>query len=265
MEIKHTTHLSAEEICALKKLYEACRQAEPLTLSFPCEEFSSSYLLYEESTSPVPVAVLGLIFPEFPEQDADTDSESGASADCFALTHPDWRRKGCFSSLLDAAEAEIDAYDLLFLSDGRSADALAALNALEAEKLSEEYRMDYDLTNHVCPKDQRQDAFRLTAKMTEEDPQTCRYDFFLSGEAEPIACCRTIVSGTHVCFYDFLVQEAVRGQGLGEEALLLVLDSLCRQHCEGVYLHVSGSNLPAVSLYQKTGFRISETLLLFLY
>lgn len=261
MKIKHTTHLSAEEIGVLKNLFEECCQAEPLTLSFPCEEFSSSYLLYEENTASGPVAVLGLIFPE---QEADTSDESCVSADCFALTHPDWRRKGCFSALLDAAEDEINACDLLFITDGRSDDALHTLHALDAEKLSEEYRMDYDLTKAPTSDCALLKSLRLTANMTNEDASTCRYDFFLAADSTPVACCRTRTFDRRVCFYDFLVQEPFRGQGLGKEALCFVLDSL-RQHNEAVYLHVSGDNLPAVSLYQKTGFRISETLSLFLY
>lgn len=251
MKIKHTVHFTIEELQAVQKLYEICRQEEALTISFPCEEFTSSYLLYDEENDSLPAAVLGLIY----------DSSSDDSAECFALTHPKKRQKGYFSALLDAAEEEIEEYDLLFLTDGCSPGATHTLRALEAEPLSTEYRMEYDLTQ----KGEYPHTSRLTVTESTEEDESIRYDFSLTETQTPVACCRTRRFGIKSCFYDFLVQEEFRGRGLGAEALLLVLQRLSQKQETSVFLHVSGENLPAVSLYQKTGFRICETLSVFLY
>lgn len=280
MKIERTVSLSNKEISEIQSLYEECCTAEGLRLSFPCDEFSSVYLLYEETLS----AVLGLILPLNPESDEP--------AECFAMTRPCRRQNGFFSALLDAAEEEFEDYDLLFTVDHTSQGALCALESLEAELESEEYLMEYDLnslTESCFPR-------CLILRETQEEPDTCLCEFFprdasvsgrtFSGKAErsgvvepsghmkpsgymnlsaPAAFCRTKNFGSRACFYDFWVQESFRGQGLGKEALLLVLDSLRKKQCSGVFLHVSGDNLPAVSLYKKTGFHISEILSCYLY
>ena len=61
------------------------------------------------------------------------------------------------------------------------------------------------------------------------------------------------------------VRPALRRRGIGSRALSHVLAFLAREGVRLVFLHVSGNNLPAVSLYKKAGFRIAETLSYYLY
>ena len=74
------------------------------------------------------------------------------------------------------------------------------------------------------------------------------------------------VPGTfHTCFYGFRVHDLCRGLGIGEAAFYLVLNDLIARGCTRIVLHVSSDNYPALSIYKKAGFRITETLSYFMY
>lgn len=146
---------------------------------------------------------------------------------------------------------------------------------------------------------------RLTARADllpeetgEEGSAGVRLTFFLADgkapDAAPAGSCRLIFCGDSVCFCGFEIVEPLRGRGLGEKALRLTLSLLespgvpdsaqknenahfglgghfcglrppCLPQAGRIFLHVSGDNRAAVSLYKKTGFRISETLSYYLY
>lgn len=136
----------------------------------------------------------------------------------------------------------------------------------------------------------------LPEEADEEEVKSVRLTFYLADgkapAAGPAGNCRLIFCGDGVCFCGFEIAEPLRGRGLGKAALLLTLsllesrkgadgaqrngdsgrDSgfcgllpLCLPQAGRMFLHVSGDNQAAVSLYKKTGFRISETLSYYLY
>ena len=251
MRLEMTEQLSPIQKTAITELVADCRSYENLTLSFPFEDAAVTWFLWEGSHLSAVFALLS----------TDTDAEEPAEA-C-AFTHPSRRRKGYFSRLFHAAEEQFQDRDLLFLVDNRSPAALSVLDVLGAEPESEELRMEY-LFSSAAEIVGRGPA-RLSCREIRESETITRYDFFLPQETKSAALCRTIAFGTRVCFYDFLVDDKLRGKGLGEEALSTVLSSLRQKGCSTVFLHVSGDNLPAVSLYEKTGFRICETLSWYLY
>ena len=265
MHLEITEQLSKESQHAIEDLIQAWRDFEGLTLSFPYEEVSVTYLLWSEKPAGTPrlLAVLGLLLPDDSCPDTEDDCDCEAPVELCAFTRPSERRKGLFTRLFEEAGSCFDDRDLLFLLDHHSPAALAAAEHLGAEPESEEYRMEYEFQNfeHIPAVEEP----RLSLSVTAEDPSTTRYEFFLPQETSTAAICRTRAFGPRVCFYDFSVREELRRNGLGREALLLVLETLRRNGCTGVFLHVSGSNLPAVCLYQKTGFRICETLSYYLY
>lgn len=268
MRLEITETLSNEIRAAIEELLNACRAYEGLTLSFPYEEVTSTFLLWDDEASEGSglLAVLGLLLPFglHPEFDISPDPEEPAELCAFTL--PSRRRQGLFSRLFAAAEEHFADRDLLFLLDHHSPDAIAAAEHLGAEPDGNEYRMEYEFRE--LPDFSLLDlpaSPRLSLSAVTEDSDTTRYEFFLPGEKTAAALCRTRAFESRVCFYDFSVRESLRGQGLGKEAFLLVLAALKEHGCTGIFLHVSGDNLPAVSLYQKTGFRICETLSYYLY
>lgn len=256
MRLEMTEQLSPIQKAAITELVADCRSYENLTLSFPFEDAAVTWFLWEGSHLSAVFALLS----------TGTDAEEPAEA-C-AFTHPSRRRKGYFSRLFHAAEAQFQDRDLVFLVDNHSPAALSVLESLGAEPESEELRMEYHFSSApevFASESGEKSPARLICRETREAETVTRYDFFLPGEAKPAALCRTMAFGSRSCFYDFLVEETLRGKGFGKEALFTVLSSLRQKNCSTVFLHVSGDNLPAVSLYKKTGFRICETLSLYLY
>lgn len=72
-----------------------------------------------------------------------------------------------------------------------------------------------------------------------------------------------------IYFYGFEIIEECRKQGLGSACLFLILDKLFSLTAPGqirkVFLQVSGQNLPAMNLYKKAGFHITESISYYIY
>lgn len=230
----------------------------PIRLSFPFEEGSVFYLAYERKDgADMLVSVLALIIPNMDDSDE--------TFECLAFTRPSCRRKGYFSALFEAAEELFEDANLLIPCDGQDEAVLPVLHSLGAELDSCEYKMERSLTENDLP-DMSAAGARLSCQTSLDSDGSTVYSFCLSQEnSRPAAVCRTVSFGSKICFYGFLVEETLRGQGFGEEALLTVLHSLRNRNASSLFLHVSGENPAAVNLYKKTGFRITETLSYYLY
>ena len=73
------------------------------------------------------------------------------------------------------------------------------------------------------------------------------------------------VFSSYYYLYGLEIHEKYRGQGHGNHLLLQVIHDLAAFDPLPLRLQVSGENIPAVSLYKKTGFQITETLYGYLY
>lgn len=262
MLIQKVTVCSAAEKKQINDLIACCREKEGLRLSMPLEELSSLYLLWETEPARTLSSVFGFIIPE--------DDDFDEPAECFAFTHPDKRGRGCFSALLEAAEEDLEDYELLFAAAPDCRDAICTLDSLGAEHVSTEYLMELDLAS--C-RSNPPSCRRLTISETQEEEAVFRYDFYQKegqrtekqGLSKAAGFCRIRISEDRACFYDFEIEESLRGCRLGTEAFSLTASLLRQKGLKGLYLHVSANNHPAVALYKKTGFRISETLSYYLY
>ncbi|WP_294150802.1 GNAT family N-acetyltransferase [uncultured Clostridium sp.] len=258
MQIIKTDRLTVQQEKEIGHLVDECRSLHPIRTSFPFEDGSVFFLAYEECTSSIPVLVcaLALIMPETDDFDE--------TAECLAFTHPSFRKKGYFSAVFDEAGAEFEEISLLIPVDGQDPAVLPVLEAIGAEYDSCEYRMELALSGPNEPT--ALSGRRLVCRSVNGPDSSVSYSFSpAADESRPIAVCRTASFGANVCLYSFLVEEDYRGRGLGEEALLSVIEILRRQGNSVVFLHVSGDNNAAVNLYKKTGFRITETLSYYLY
>ena len=81
----------------------------------------------------------------------------------------------------------------------------------------------------------------------------------------PAGACRIAVHGTGAYLYGLEILPQHRQKGLGTWFLYHIMSMLAGQGCQCLRLQVSGTNAPALGLYRKTGFRITETLSYFLY
>lgn len=279
MELVKTAALTQTQKQDLILLEAACQNEGTGSVGFPMDDADLFFLLYDPQQEPQLVSALFLIMPQFPNSDE--------AAECIAFTRPEVRRKGYFSLLFEKAEEEIKDIDLLFPTDGQDEGALHALKSLGAEFSHDEYRMELALTECFFPS-AGEKKNRLSCRIEETGGSVRSYTFYPaypdSGSplpasdsstflipgaqkpsAIPAAACRAACFGRTACFYGFSVNPELRNRGLGRQALRLVLLDLRNQGIQSLSLHVSGSNLPAVSLYKKTGFRITETLSYYLY
>lgn len=260
MRFIKTFRLTGQQKKEVENLMARCRSICPLQLNFPYEDGSVFYLAYNsapDGSVPILVCALALIMPGM------TGSET---AECTAFTHPEFRRKGYFSMLFEEAQEEIEDLDLLFPVDGKDEAVIPVLRSLCAEFDYCEYKMELSLSSNAIQSHHTGRNGRLICRVeTDHGDNSCLYRFFLpERNNHPVAVCRTVPFGSQICFFGFEVEKHFRGQGLGEEALLSVIDKL-RGHADTITLHVTGDNAAAVNLYKKTGFRVTETLSYYLY
>ncbi|MBP3215986.1 MAG: GNAT family N-acetyltransferase [Clostridium sp.] len=295
--IEHITSLSEAQATAVRALEETCRSHHPCP-AFPWKDYTDVWLLWSEDSS-APAGTCALSGTAAPSGACALPDRYRLAAvlaaiaspdevECIAMTAPELRRKGFFTELLDAATDFFGDTDLVFPAKSDDAETRLALEAAGAEKLSTEYRMEKKLTagteeassspakdpgilkEHGVRSEQasRAGSAGLTMAVDDGEDGARTYTFYVSDTAEPAVyagLCRTLQEGTAACFYDFEIIEALRGKGLGQAALQLVLEHLRAAGTHKVFLHVSGDNLPAVRLYEKAGFAVTEAMDYYLY
>lgn len=291
MNLIHTKSLSAIQQEQIRCLVDECLNLSPVHVSFPFEDGNFFLLLMDESDTLA--AVMGLIMPP----DGSSDEEPVES---IAFTLPCKRRKGYFSVLLEKACELCGEHDILFPVDPESADAMAAMSSIGADCVDKEFQMKwYYSPDEALPDSSLESKIPLIFTCTKaseeninENPESCSDIFHSADETDhsvdilkyrfhelppdpsysPSAECMVRmqpVSGSpdtfHACFYGFHVHELCRGIGIGESAFCHVLKDLIARGCTQIVLHVAGDNYPALSIYKKAGFRITEILSYFMY
>ena len=267
-----TTHLTASQTAQIEALAASCREAEPLRITFPCEEADLFYLLWENDSSTGAhgpeqarlLAAAAVCVPDGLNAGDQTPKKAAAgsqTAEVSAFTAPAARRQGCFSALLDMILEDFPDADLLFTVDNCCPAALKTLEALEAEHINDEYMMEIAL-EPLCPSSSSAAeppnglSHTLPAdgkRYTIEDGGRQVGEFFLSP-----------LNGS-VYFYGFYIQPEFRGRGLGKSAFRRALEIACSCGFPSLLLQVSGDNTAAVALYKNAGLRIRETLSCYLY
>ncbi|MCD8224281.1 MAG: GNAT family N-acetyltransferase [Clostridiales bacterium] len=244
-------------------LAAACRKSDSCSFSYPSdEENTRHYFLLEGKTL---LAALALVF--FDENEP---------AECVAFTHPDHRRHGFFSRLLTHARRDYPGILLLFSVNDSCAPALAVLRHLDAKLQCRELSMELDFRMNpgmipkiACTAKSLPDRYFLRSH--KEKDGTVRWKLYTIGQ-NPRSFCTFAGSALtspagdcSVCFHQVEIRPTLRGRGLGGTLLRLILTRLADTGTARILLHVSADNLPAVSLYKKTGFRVRETLSFYLY
>ncbi len=94
------------------------------------------------------------------------------------------------------------------------------------------------------------------------------YTFLI--EDRPVGFCYLDFRGQSTSyFYGFEITENLRNQGLGGACLSLLLETCFlrpgSEKLKKISLQVSGQNGPAMALYKKAGFQITESLSYYIY
>lgn len=252
----HTTILTNSQKQDIHFLEVSCKAAEPLSLSAPVEDGLDYFLYYREHR------LVGMAYLFFPES---------TLCECSGFVLPELRQQGIFSALLDdmtdfleKREHQLnEEIDFCFLCDRSTPSAKPVLNALECELWYSEHQMERSLS---CSRNElfhspEHAPIHLFSKSNGNDSCT----FAAVYEQTEIGTCQLHFHGRQVYFYGFEIQESCRNKGYGTQFLQMILEFLTEQGYESVRLQVSGSNAPALSLYKKTGFHITETLSYYWY
>ena len=115
--ITHTTTLSRKEQEDIRRISALCRLTDGLSLSCP-EDGDEYWLLEEDATAAAFLAVY---------------KTEETMWECYAFTHPDFRRKGYFSALLEQVCQYSEALgepELCLVTDNKCPAATAALREL---------------------------------------------------------------------------------------------------------------------------------------
>ena len=296
MSLIHTTTLTDSQKEAVRALTDACRKAEPITLSAPSEDGLDYYLVYENAPETSELTAFSFLF--FVPQD-DAEPASVCTCEYTAFVHPDHRRQGHFTKMLNAALETADSFerehncqaDFCFLTDEKSPAASAVLETIGAEYWYSEYKMVREL--------RKSDAdYTANVQIRQADvPSGDRsgaglYAASLNGEI--IGSCALLPSSNEIYLYAFQIKEAYQSQGHGKDFLkgMLALIAQALSPSPGsasdtcgptaaqtgtetkeqlfsapgaVSVQVSGLNYIARNLYKKTGFRETESLSYYIY
>lgn len=252
----------------LDRLAECCRENEPISLHIPED---GTHYLFTCNDENIPVSCMIVC-------EAQEDLW-----ECYAFTHPDYRRRGLFARLLKAVcqmaeERELkltsSPVDIVFLTDEKSPSALAVIKALSMNFWYSEYQMNWKKPDSFfyfpVP-----DIVLKKKTICEEEEEAWIYLAFSASkclktgtacqtDSSPLGSCKILpYDDSRFYLYHLEIKEEHRRKGWGEKLLNAVLGELPQN--SSVTLQVSSDNLPAVNLYKKTGFQIREILSYFLY
>jgi len=204
-------------------------------------------------------------------------------AEISAFTHPDFRRRGCFTSLRLTMEKELRRRGIpsqLYVCDRLSAPGKAVIQRLAAEHDFSEYQMTLTaplpapapvIPGMTLSQAKKTDMPELAKIMSEAfgDPLAeveARADEFLNNTRRTIytislydniaGMIGVYQEGQIDYIHGFCLGSAYRGKGLGKAALIQTA-ALCRgaDPSREIHLEVETENENALSLYLKAGFR----------
>ena len=209
------------------------------------------------------------------------------SFECVPFVHPDMREKGIFASILAAAceEGNIPGEGSVYFSCAPENDLWKnVLEHIGAEHAWDEYIMERELTEieeTVTEKiSNEKTANTVLCQILEntsangenidenaaEDSTTWRAIGCRSLlNQPPEVTCFLAPQGQSVYLYSLEVLPELRNKHLGTAFLSALLLQLAEKGFKTIKLQVSSENLPAMALYKKTGFHITQTLSFYEY
>ena len=270
MNIIRTEALCESQKNDLLTLQNICQGHDSISLTFPMEEGWVYYLLYDEDCL---LSALSAFFNENSEWE------------CCAFTLPQNRCQGCFTLIFEELLKETGDSDLIFSVQENCRDTVSALEAIGAVFWYQEHMMSLSFSgfsgselakgchipesisilpreSSLCP----EGKFTLSKRQSFQDEPV--HYVFLAGD-KAVGSCYLDSRENSSYFYGFEIPENLRNQGYGRACLSLLLNDFFTQSGTGkeetLFLQVSGQNVPAMALYKKSGFQITESLSYYIY
>jgi len=274
--VKHTT-LTEDTQIALKQLIESCEVSdgcEPalqMVHSLNCHaEMKSWILAYEKERL---IGVLP-IFQPMPHE-----------AELAGCVHPDFRERGIFKALSEAAIQEINLYGnpkILWMVNRQSQKGLGFLKHMGFILYQTEYTMKYahqmnkeledlkvmwrravhediaeiSIIQASAFSEKKDDALAITTRFIEDETRENYIGYY---ENHPVASVSVFVSGTTANINAFAVHAAYQGKGLGKAFVSQLIQQYEKLGFE-ITLEVHSENDRAFSLYKHVGFQITEAI-----
>lgn len=196
--------------------------------------------------------------------------------ECVPFVRPDMREKGIFASILAAAceEGNIPGEGSVYFSCAPENNLWKnVLEHIGAEHAWDEYMMEQELTEieeTVTKKTTKKEtANGIYCQILESTGSTA---WQAVGSRSPLnqntpteVTCFLAPQGQSVYLYSLEVLPELRNKHLGTAFLSALLPQLAEKGFKTIKLQVSSENLPAMALYKKTGFHITQTLSFYEY
>ena len=229
-------HLNEEEKRQIRELVELCNSHDHTSYSSPLD--ADMYLWRADPSGEGILGLLCIWHLGATTDGLDTDEVA-------AFTAPGSRGRGIFRELF--SEASLVLRPAVLFSVYENASALKALAALGAEL----YHSEYMMVRELKPED--------GARAPEAPPMDSEGRISTNfGEAY----IRDI--GGRAYIYGVLVYERFRGRGMGRRLLSEVLRQAADMGFSQAFLEVASDNLPAIRLYESSGFSLEERLDLYI-
>lgn len=275
--------VTAADEAEMHKLLKICNNYEHLHIRFSqrdvralLDDASPDFLYYEQGQ-----LVGCLVF----------DSFGPKKRELLGMVHPDYRRKGIFSTLLAAAKKECAARGvqrLIFVVERDSPAGQAFVASVGAQYDFSEYEMvlatfhdrmafderlnyrkandnDLDLLASIMVDSfgEPEESVRSRVAWRLRDPH-CRFYVATFGEAslgckEPVGCLRLQETNDAISIYGFGIRPDYRGRGYGRQMLEETIREIRPHSQKQITLEVNTNNNNAFGLYRSVGFTVRTT------
>jgi len=275
--------LTPSDITAVEQLAQVCNAYEQLDmrtdwLDVRPEFFGNihDYLYYADGR------LVGYLFLK---------RNGTAQKEVTGIVHPDYRRRGIFSTLLAAAREECKqqhVQTLFLVCEELSPSGQAFIAASGARHDFSEHKMalgtfhesnsfddrlafqqadmsDLDalVTIIVEGWERSQYEVREAVAFNLQEPSCSVYIARFGGDelscGEPIGCLRIYDFAHEIGIYGFVVRPAYRGRGYGRQMLEEAIRAIQSQSQKSIMLEVDTSNTSALNLYRSCGFEVTRT------
>lgn len=273
-----TNCLTSAQMDSIIQLENLCKDKEDLKgniflsgeLNFD-ENLDCFYLLYNPDQTDELIGFLSIFAP------------SRAEAELYAYTHPAFRERGCFNSLLEEALKKLSVYsieNILFVHEPNGKAAQKVLRTLDAVYQYSEFFMTWNGRLGLQPRKEHEvtlveaveedlellvsvhcDAFQELEEEAHDfigyvlkKRDTCAYKLMRDDKGIGMCAC-SLLAGQDMLF-GIGIRREYQGKGYGEELVRQFLANF-RRVTSVVTLEVSSRNQPALCLYKKMGFEIT--------
>ncbi len=238
MNIISKSSLNASEIssvnelitrCSLLENIDGCMFLEPELNEF--EDFPCFALAYEEN---ILIGVLSVFIID------------SANCELYSYVHPDYRRMGCFSTMLTQVKESISLYHISHINIVCEPEStgIQVLNHYSITNYTAEYLMKYTDESAAI----NCDGFEI---FTDDD------EFYeLVCDDKVLGHCYVDCNDGSTTLYDVEIYSEYRGNGYANILIKLVLEEIDTNN--NIILHVTGSNIRALRTYERNGFKVAK-------